>query len=295
MVKLFFSIFIDMRDITIIDDSFDLNVTSSYHLSIIAHTRGFSFAVMDAVRMKFMVFKNNWFGDALKGDQFYDKIETIIAVDGYLNHNYKKISFCLANPQATLIPEPMFQVSDKDSFRPYLGEISDDDILIERFIPSLDSYILFSLPSRIYNQALNILDGPQFYHQSHPLIENALSGSKAKTGKSVVYVNIFNEFMDAVVIDDGQLKLYNSFPYKTDKDLVFYILYLYDQFKLLSENTRLEIAGLINENSELVSLLKRHIRHIQFQEFNRSFSYSYTFNELSQHHFSNLINLFRCE
>ena len=58
-MKLFFYIFKDMKDLTIIDDSFDLNITSSYHISILAHSNGLSFAIMDAVRMKFLVLDYN--------------------------------------------------------------------------------------------------------------------------------------------------------------------------------------------------------------------------------------------
>jgi len=284
-----------MKDLTIIDDSFDLNITSSYHISILAHSTGLSFAIMDTVRMKFLAFKHNTFGEALSGSLLYEKIESILAIDGYLNQNYKKLYFSIISPKATLVPSPIFDSAKKASYNSYLQIENEDSIVLDNYISTIDSYIIYSIPSRLYNQAINILDTPQFFHQSHPMIENAVTSAKSKSGKSKVYVNINHGFMDAIVVNNGQFQLSNSFSYKTDKDQVFYILYLYDQFKLPNESTILEISGEVQEDSEMIRILRKHIRNVNFQQFNRGFSYSYTFNELIQYQFSNLINLFRCE
>ena len=189
----------------------------------------------------------------------------------------------------------MFDPGDKEKLSSLFGHQHEPEVLMENYLRDIDSYLVFSLPERLVRIAEDNLDAPQFFHQAYPLLEHALTQAKLKTGKTKVYVAIYPGFLDAVVILDGQLKLYNSFPYKSVKDLVFYILYLYDQFQLTNEQVPVELSGELDEHGELHHYLENYIRQIHFQTFNRSFSYSLGFNDLPQHKFANLINLFGCE
>lgn len=284
-----------MRNVAIIDEIFDINITSSYHLCLQISSDGIAFAVLDTVRMKFVAFKNILFGEILDDDELFQKLDILLNTEGYLNRNYRLLSLYFASPNATLIPAPIYDSSRKAQFEEFLGSSRENHTIIEKYIKGIDAFLIFSMPYKLHQLALNQLDTPNFFHQSIPMIENAMVAAKGLAGSNRVYAQIYPGLMDIVVIQDGKMLLYNSFVYKTVKDLVFYILYLYDQFQLPTQHTTLEIAGNTDERSELVVMLKKYIREIVFQEFNRSFSYSYTFNELEQHHFSNLINLFRCE
>lgn len=285
----------ELRDLNIIDALFDVNITSSYHLSIILQSDALSYAILDTVRGKFLVFKQIPFEEEQQGDHLYHSFEQLCNSEAYLSRNYKKLSFCYAHPKATLVPAPMYDFAEKEKYQLLFGHQNEEEALLDNYIQVIDTYLLFSIPERLINLAADKLDSPQFFHQANPLIENALINAKAKTGKNKVYANISNGFMDAVLIQEGQLKLYNSFPYKTTKDLVFYLLYLYDQFHLSNEHTSLELSGQTEEQGELHNYLQNYLKQIVFQSFNRSYSYSIGFNDLIQHHYSNLINLFRCE
>ncbi len=284
-----------MRNISILDDTFDINITSSYHLSIQISNNGLNFAVLDTVRMKFIALNNILFKEQLEGEALYQKLDNLFNTEGYLNRNYKYLNLYYVSPKATLIPASLYDETKKVSIEKLLGLSSDEHIVQAKFIQSLDSYILFSIPEKIFNLVLHKLDSPTIFHQSIPMIENAIIAAKGKLGSNRVYVNIHSDFADILVINDKKLLLFNSFNYQTYKDLAYYILNIYDQFKLPVKQTSLELFGLTDEQSDLYLLLKNYIHDIVFQDFNRSFSYSFAFNEIPQHYFSNLINLFRCE
>lgn len=250
---------------------------------------------MDTVRMKFLAFKNIVFDYTLKEDELFHKLNVLFSTEGYLKRNYKHFSLYYTCPNASIIPAPIYDKTEKALFDEFLGQSVNGQIHLEKYIQKIDAYLIFTIPEAIYNLALNQLDSPVFFHQAIPMIENAMVAAKGKAGNNRVFAQVHSDFADIIVIQDGKLLLYNSFSYKTDKDLVFYILYLFDLFQLPTQHTTLELSGFIDERAEFFILLKTYIRDITFQEFNRSFSYSYKFNELPQHHFSNLINLFRCE
>jgi len=46
-----------MKNIAIVDETFDINITASYHLSVELCKEGISYAVMDTVRKKYIALK----------------------------------------------------------------------------------------------------------------------------------------------------------------------------------------------------------------------------------------------
>ncbi|MCK5822249.1 MAG: DUF3822 family protein [Bacteroidales bacterium] len=284
-----------MRNLFILDNSFDINITSSYHLSLQLHSGGLTFAILNTVHMKFLAFKNIVFEEKLDGDALFQKLNVLLSTEGYLKRNYKLCRVFYTYPKASLIPAPLFDKAESALYSEFMGQSENGLIQLEKYIKEIDAYLVYSIPENIHNLAMNSLDSPIFFHQAIPMIENAMIATRNTQGNNRVYAHIHPNFMDIIVIQDRKLLLYNSFPYKTEKDLVFYILYLFDLFQLPSQHTILELAGFIDERTEFFLMLKKYIKDIVFQEFNRSFNYSYKFNELPQHHFSNLINLFRCE
>lgn len=295
-MELFFYYFYDhMNEISLVDKLFDVNITSSYHLGILICPYGLSYAVLDTVRVRFIALKNIPFKEHLDGDPLLVKLESILSTDPYLSRNYKKLSLSYTSPKSTLVPSPMYDPQDKERFMKLFGHAAESEVLLENYLQQIDTYLLFSFPERLMNILSGMLDTPRFYHQAFPLLENAITNAKSKSGKFKVYLAIYPGFLDVVVIAEGQLRLHNTFAFKTPKDLVFFVLYLFDQLELSPETTPVEISGFVYEQDESYLLLSKYIRQLSFQELNRSYSYSFAFNDLIPHHYSNLINLFRCE
>ncbi|MBT3244070.1 MAG: DUF3822 family protein [Bacteroidetes bacterium] len=281
------------KNIAIIDETFDINITSSYHLAIQVSSKGVCFAILDTVRVKFIAFKNIWFGENLEDESLFDKLDALFLTEGYLNRNYRHLFFNFICRKATLIPAPIYVDDDKESYLDFIDSSSDSEIVLSKLIPGVDAFLVYSMPEKVYQLANHHLDDPSFFHQASPFIENAIISSKGKSSANRVFIQINSNFADLLVIEGGTLKLYNTFSFKTLKDLIFYILYIYDQFRLPTQQTPLRLSGYFT--SELLDQLGRYIRRIEYEEFNRSFTYSYTFNELEQHSYTNLINMFRCE
>lgn len=284
-----------MRNISIIDSTFDISITSSYHLAVIAQPKSISFAVLDTVHMKFLAFKNTIFKDALESQDIYNKIENAIKTESYLNKNYKKLSFCFADPKATLVPAGIFDQNATETLGTFLELKNDNSRILSRYIKDLNAYLVYAIPEQIYSVAQTNLDDPTFYHQSIPFISNALQLKKGKAAINKVYLNMYDTFVDVLVVEQGKIQLYNSFPYKTVTDVLFYVLYLYDHLGLSIDRSGLELSGKIEDNGDLVNQFKSYIPSVELMEFNRSFTYSTKFNDLPQHQFANLINIFRCE
>jgi hypothetical protein len=284
-----------MRNIAIIDETFDANITSTYHLSLQLGADQFSFAILDTIRMKYIAFKNYWYDSAIPEDQQGENLRNLINSEGYLSKIFKSVHFMYQAPGALLIPGPLFNPDFAGSYFKYSGDVSSDHTILFRKIPSIDSFLVHQIPTSIYDLAVGSLAECKFFHQASPQIEDAVLDGKNKSLPAQVYADIHQGFIDLMLLNSGQLVFYNSFIIRNKEDIIYFILYLFDQFGLSQEETPLILSGFVEAFPDSQPILEKYLKKISYLEFNKSYSYSYTFNNLVQHHFAHLINLARCE
>lgn len=284
-----------MRNIAIIDDSFDSNVTSAYHLSIQYCDQYCSIAVLDTLRMKYIAFKNFWFADPILPQKQADHVRSLLHGENYLTLPYKSVYFMYLTPFSVLVPVPLFRKENPEVYLKYSAQVNSSDKVLFRKIPAIDSYAVFPVPEDFINQVGVILNQVQFFHQSCPQIDLGLTESRGASDHTRVLAYINTGFVDLILIRSGQLVLYNSFAIRDTNDLVFFILYLYEQFGLSQEESPVILSGMPEKYPGAMELLARYLKKVIMREFPKSFTYSNTFSVLSQHHYSPFIHLARCE
>jgi len=284
-----------MKTVSVIDESFDSNVTSTYQLSIMAGLSDFSFCILDTIRMKFLALKSFEFDEALTIDQFQGQIRQIFHTEGYLIKNYKSIHLAWASDKSALVPAPLFHPDNLGAYISFSPPPNDQDELMSARIPIIDAHVVYTIPAAIKAEFTNNFEGIRFLHPACPLIADALINTRGSGQTTRVHLHMHRQYVDLAALNGPQLQLFNSFVFKSNEDLLFFVLYAFDQLEMNQEETTLWISGFCHPDDAIVNQLRRYIRKVAFCELNRSFSYSYTFNELTQHHYAQLINLSRCE
>lgn len=284
-----------MRNIAIIDENFDSNVASAYHLSIQYGERCCSFAVLDTAGMKYIAFKNTWFNDPVSPASRADHIRSLLQGENYLIRQFSTVHFLYLNPVSVLVPAPLFRKDNPQAYFNFSSQIQPTDKIFFRKIPAIDAYTVFPVPEDFCNQVDIMLPDVRIFHQSSPQIQEAMSDSGHTGDPTRVLVCIHAGFADILVIRNGQLLLYNSFTSRNTNDLVFFILYMYEQFSLSQEETPLLLSGFPELFPGAIELLRQYLYRVVTRELPKSFAYSPVFNNLQQHHYSHLFNLARCE
>jgi len=281
-------------DIVFIDETFDINQTKNYNISIQAGLNGYSFSVIDPVRNKYILLKHIAFKGEMTTRLLEEKIEELQKSDEFLARDYKNVLFSYQSPKYTLIPGPLF---NKDNLRTYFEfnhHLDDlDEIHFNRF-KSTDAYNIFIIPAEISGIIHRSFGNVNYFNQATPLAEAGMVKHGGKSSHRVAVANIYGNFMDIAVIQGEKLLLCNTFPWKSDEDLVYFILYVYEQLKLDGEDTPLFISGEMKKNSGIYDILRSYIRKTKFEKRNDQFVYSYTLNDVDAHWFVNLFNLQMC-
>ncbi len=282
-----------MQNFAFIDETLDINLTQSYFLSIQVNLDGLSFCILDPVREKYIAFSNIKFQENLNHDDFYDVLEDLIANHNLLKLSYKYTKIIWLSKKNTLIPNSYFQKEDLKKYFEFNQKLHDLDEIHYTELKYVQAYSIFTIPNTAANIFVKQYSKVSFYNQQSPFIEYSLFKyhSEAKT----VFANINHDFIDLCIIENGKLLLYNNFTYKSDNDIIYFILYVFDQFKLNTQQTELILSGNFDKNSKLQIKLNEFISHIKLNKPSEDFSYSYTFKKIPKHCFINLFNLNLCE
>ena len=281
-------------DSVFIDETFDLNQTRNYHISIRAGLDGYSFSVLDPLRNKYILLKHFNFPPELTLSDLEDKICELNKNDEFLSREYKSAYFAYQSAKYTLIPAPLFK---KDNLRKYFEfnhYLDDLDEIHYNRLRNIDAYNLFVIPSGVAGEMKKAFENIRYFHHVTPFIENGILQHGGKGTRRSVLINVHGKYAEIVVLQGDKMLLCNTFPWKSDEDLVFYILYVYEQLKLGGEDIPLIISGEMHKRSTTYDMLKGYIKNISFEKRNEQYLYSYTFNEIDQHWFNNLFNLRMC-
>jgi hypothetical protein len=281
-------------DIVFIDETFDLNQTKNYHISIQAGLSGYSFSILDPVRSKYILLRHFAFKGTMTDSLLEDNIVDIQNNDEFLTKEYKSVLFSFQSPKYTLIPGPLFNKDNLKAYFEFNHYLEDLDEIHYNRLKATDAYNIFVIPAELSGIVHRSFGKVNFFNHTTPLVENGLVNYGGKGSQKVTVANIYCNYADILVIDGDKLLLCNTFPWKNEEDLVYFILYIYEQLKLNGEETPLVISGEMPRDSTVCEMLRNYIRKTGFERRNTRFNYSYTFNDVDIHWFTNLFNLRLC-
>ena len=159
---------------------------------------------------------------------------------------------------------------------------------------TLESTTYTVFPGQLQNDFRIAFPGAKLCHVSSVLLESLYVNYKNLIGAGKIFLNVREEAFDLVIFQGKQLSYFNSFPFKTPDDLVYYVIFVTEQLNLNPEDTPVVLIGDTDKKSGIYDLLYRYIRNVDFAGRNETFNYSYVLNDLPPHQFYTLFNSQQC-
>ena len=284
-----------MHKISVIDSNFDINITTSYFLSIQLQLDGFSFCVLDPVSNEYIQFEHT----PLKlNENILDVLEAELASNDLLVYPYQKI-FVLYNTQNySLIPQALFQGNESQ----YLDfcfseEINEEtEAYFNNKIKMADSICCFTSPGKLRQIIDRYYKNARYFCQATPFIETALLSTSINASYNHVHIHIqpTGFYFDIIVTSGNNLKMHNTFKYQNQKEFLYFVLFVFEQMKLDTRNTQVFITGNIEKTSEIISLLKKYIKQVEIKNTSKHFRFSPVFRNIQLQNHLNLFNTPLC-
>ena len=171
-----------------------------------------------------------------------------------------KIQGVFSNEKFSLLPESLYQKGIGAQVLSYSSSLDEGDEVYSEHWPSSQCLLLYALPEADKNWLVKQFPQATFKHQasSYPnLYKPAASAS------IYLHLHIAEHTAHFFVGRNGQVLLYNHFPFNTEEDLLYYVLFALEQNRVLATEEKLYLSGYSLKGHKLYTLLSRHIGEVE--------------------------------
>lgn len=277
-----------MLKLDLFDESFDINRTESYELSIQLSLDGFSFAINDSVRNCFIALVSHPFkNEAFAPNDWIEICKNLTSQHNVLTKHFKKVTFCFEATNYTIVPKDFFEPQRAKQFLEMVVSIPElDEIRFSTLPNGLVS--VFSLPSSLATEWLKlhpktIFAGPG----DHLLVPSNLSNNEH------ILISYNNVDPYLAFYKNGQTIHCGSIYATNAEDVAYHTLNICQKIEFSIPETYAYIVG-TNENvAQLESILKKYTKSVKTHLPQELHQYTY---QLLRHKnaFAYLFNLSLC-
>jgi hypothetical protein len=285
-----------MKNITILDDSFDLNLSAIYHISIQLSFSGYSFCILNTIRSRYIALKHFNFSQALTIDNFNKEIKKLLETDEFLNKRYKSVKFAWVSTKYTFVPSEIFKDEDASQLLAFNANLDSFEEMEKAKVAEGSLVQLFAFPTYLSTVLSTHYKDVRIYNQTTSFINAAIKVEKTKKSElPVVYAEILGKQINIAVTSFKGLILANSFECRNENDFIYHLLNVYEQLKLTPNLNELIVSGDFPMNSALFNLIKKYVKNVSLAQPSGNFTYSESFSDIPPYIFTNLFNLYECE
>jgi hypothetical protein len=279
---------------SIIDKTFATQNSSNYQLSINFGMDCFNYAIIDTTRNKFIVFEAYEIKNCFNYTQLIEQFTGIIKSNAKLSLQYENVLVSVQHSQSTQIPKPLYDLKTLPDYLKFHRIMQAGEVAEANYLSALDAYNAYAIAFPIKAIVSKHFTNAKIVHYSSPLLQNLLSITKNNI-ESNCYLQIQKSSFDIIIINKGKLQLYNSYKYSSNEDLLYFLLYTFEQLKLNPETIEVTLLAEFDKNSEAYELLYKYVKNINFIKRSTAFEYSFEFNDIPEHYYYNLLSQLSCE
>ena len=202
-----------------------------------------------------------------------------------LQLKYRKTTITFSNIAYTLVPNYLFVNEHSKEILEFSSDISDV-IKLEK-IREIDSTLIYSISEEIENLVSNFFPSATLKPQQSILIEQYIQANN-KLDNAYLFFN--ENLLNITIFKDEKLVFSNAFLFKTKEDLLYYILFTFEQLKISTESVKVKLYGHIVKNDEIYKLLYDYIRNIEFGINMTTIKVPTEMNLLENHQIQGLFN-----
>ena len=276
----------------IVEFAFSAKATQTYELSLLVGADSVYCLVNDA-QLNVLVLKSFHF-DHRRDKSATLNLKAVFIEDEMLKLPYRVTKIVFTTPHFTLVPTKFYDDKSRLAYFENLTSLSGNEQFEFDVIKNIESHNIYLAESSLITAMKSTFPHAQYYHYMTPLIQGYQKIASRRDGHQV-FANIRDGQVQVLFFDGKDLIFVNSFPFRTPQDLVYFILNIYEQFKLSPEVTPLSISGSLTEDSDIFKFIYRYVRYINFVSTPSYFRFGQQFTGIPQHFYFDLFSIKLCE
>ena len=162
----------------------------------------------------------------------------------------------------TILPFDLFEDENMETIFYHNFQKIDNEVVLCNILSKSNTVVLFGMDKHTYQLLNEQFPKARIYATVSPLIEYFVLENRKLNGHGL-YIHLRPQKMDVLAFDKGKLLLANSYSCKQVSDLVYYMLYIWQQIGFNPENDSLFLTGEYPHKEELIHELSKFIRNVE--------------------------------
>ena len=271
--------------ISIQSDNFNIALANSYHLSIQLGISHFSYCLLNTIALTYDYVKIH----TLSSVDAAAEITEIINNDAIIKAEFSSQSVAFVNFPSTLVPSSLYKKEDRKTILALNTEVKGK--VLADIILSQKAHLIYSVPESILTIVSNFFPIAKQKAQESILIQQ-YSQLNNNTENAYLYLN--QNKVTITFFKANKLVFNNSFDYLTKEDLLYFVLFSFEQLKLSTENIEVILFGAIEKDDEYFNLLYEYIRNLKLGKRPHQFTFPAEFDSLAEHKYFGLFTQVLC-
>ena len=207
------------------------------------------------------IFGKSW----LATDNFHSisqNLETFLSDHEIDTHSFASITFCVSAPRFTLIPDILYEQGAGAGILANTCRLMNNDRVFSDFLSHSDAVLIYALADSFHEGLQGANQNVRIIHFGYAF--NSLATKMSNTATDLFLASISDSFAELMIFRNNRLIFYNQFPHDVPEDLLYYILFVLEQNRILAPEVNLQIVNQTDNNlSSLKKLLSTYIGSVE--------------------------------
>jgi len=267
-----------MQPILLCDETYNNNYSEHYSLFVRLLQNCYTIIILDNIRKKYVYLKHVVITD----DNDYKKK---LYNDEIFNNKFENSNLIFSTNSIFIVPKAFSDKNNLSNYSKFNSGEENSEIYISE--SPFETSLHFILPE-LFTEIKNKFSSFNVIPHSLLLLKQAEFDTLKSRNCNGLYIFLMENSFEAVVLKGSSLQLFNVYEYKSIDDFLYFVNLLFELFKLDKDKDFINISGLVQKNDSLIKSLETFFKNIMFSKFNSSNIYSYKFNEVPEHFFSDI-------
>ncbi len=268
----------------LIDETFDISQSASYHLSIQTSPGRLAFCIFNSVLNKYLVLR---YYQVMLDE---NTCKNIFENDDLLGLVYKGCNHVFVSHRYTLVPASLFDQGASGFYLDFNQNVKSEEQVMSLLIRPAQAYDIYACPEWFKSLLVKYQPSVAYFHHVTPFIDSLLTDS----AKAQVAVYYYGNHMDVAITKQKQLLFYNTFKIETLEEAVYYLAGALNMSGMSIAATTLTYSKDVNETLPLANALKKYVARLVEYAPMDTVTYTHYISEQIKIQFAHLFNLYRC-
>jgi hypothetical protein len=222
-----------------------------------------------------------------------EAIRQLISSDEILNRKYPSVIIAVDVPYHSVIPAALFDPGRLQDHFQLNYNIPESLEYKADHLKELDAWNAFAIEKDWTELVKKHFSQEIIIHSTTPLLTRFSMIHRQNPALKQIFLHFSGKRFDIALFSENMLLFFNTFQFETNEDVLYFTLYAAEQLKLRANEASIRICGEIEEDSDLVILLKEYFRELTFLNRPEGFNYNPLF-DFPVHRYQTLFSLALC-